>query len=250
MRFSTKRVDDDDIPVGATQFGGNPDLPVGVEWPSLSAELGGKPLSFIAQLDLAEIAAVAPSLPVPKTGHLSFFYDADGWLGNASADDTSTWRVLHLPQGANLRRIKDEVERENGLHPCLVEISPSWSIPSVWSIVPPDLELPDEEKDNYFALAAELSAPAGQLLGYANEIQGPIEEDAASMSGDIRRTGKQGLKSVREAQAKRWRLLFQLDSDDELDVMWGDAGMIYYAIRREDLAAAKFDETMLTFQCS
>jgi uncharacterized protein DUF1963 len=46
-------------------------------------------------------------------------------------------------------------------------------------------------------------------------------------------------KSARGAElapgAPEWRLLFQMDSDDDVGVMWGDCGLIYYWIRESDL---------------
>ena len=46
-----------------------------------------------------------------------------------------------------------------------------------------------------------------------------------------------------------WLLLLQIDSDDALQVMWGDTGRVYYWIRRQDLAARKFDRVWTILQC-
>jgi len=51
------------------------------------------------------------------------------------------------------------------------------------------------------------------------------------------------------AGATDWVLLLQLDSDDAAKIMWGDAGMLYFWIRRDDLAARRFDRTWFTLQC-
>ncbi len=40
-----------------------------------------------------------------------------------------------------------------------------------------------------------------------------------------------------------------MDSDDELKIMWGDAGMIYFGVRREDARKLKFDNTWVILQC-
>ena len=52
------------------------------------------------------------------------------------------------------------------------------------------------------------------------------------------------------AGAGDWRLLFQLDSDEEgLGVSWGDAGKLYFWIRRPDLRARRFEATWTILQC-
>ncbi|MCX6878962.1 MAG: DUF1963 domain-containing protein [Verrucomicrobia bacterium] len=46
-----------------------------------------------------------------------------------------------------------------------------------------------------------------------------------------------------------WSLLFQMDTDDDLKIMWGDAGMIYFWVRRDDARKLKFDNTWVILQC-
>ena len=44
-------------------------------------------------------------------------------------------------------------------------------------------------------------------------------------------------------------LLFQMDSDEDLNVMWGDLGIIYFCIDKEDLENKAFSNTKFTLQC-
>ncbi len=50
--------------------------------------------------------------------------------------------------------------------------------------------------------------------------------------------------------ARRWRLLLQLDSDDNANMMWGDLGMLYFCLSEESLAARRFDDGVVILQCS
>jgi uncharacterized protein YwqG len=52
-----------------------------------------------------------------------------------------------------------------------------------------------------------------------------------------------------EAGADDWLLLLQLDSDGTADVLWGDVGMLYFWIRRQDLQEQRFDKVWMTMQC-
>lgn len=49
--------------------------------------------------------------------------------------------------------------------------------------------------------------------------------------------------------APNWRLLLQFDTDDDLDVMWGDAGTIYYWVEEKKARAGNFANSWLVLQC-
>jgi uncharacterized protein YwqG len=53
-----------------------------------------------------------------------------------------------------------------------------------------------------------------------------------------------------EENRSDWVLLLQIDSDDFCEMMWGDCGMLYFWIRKEDLAARNFDDVWMILQCS
>lgn len=76
----TKRVDD--LPVGVSRYGGCPDLPTGVTWPTD----GKAPLMFVAQFALAEVGPFDVDGRLPRDGLLSFFVD----------EQVTTVRVLHV----------------------------------------------------------------------------------------------------------------------------------------------------------
>ncbi len=52
-----------------------------------------------------------------------------------------------------------------------------------------------------------------------------------------------------EGGAAEWMPLLNVDTDDEASWMWGDAGTLYYWIRRPDLLADRFDRVWMIFQC-
>lgn len=53
-----------------------------------------------------------------------------------------------------------------------------------------------------------------------------------------------------EAGRQDWILLLQLDTDDDAGMMWGDGGMLYFWIRKEDLERSRFDRCWMILQCS
>ena len=59
-------------------------------------------------------------------------------------------------------------------------------------------------------------------------------------------------RETEETAREDWLLLFQLDSGvctEDFSLDFGDCGCIYYYIRREDLAARRFDRVWLIQQC-
>jgi uncharacterized protein YwqG len=50
--------------------------------------------------------------------------------------------------------------------------------------------------------------------------------------------------------ASEWKLLFQIDSDDALDFMWGDSGRLYYWVLKDEAQRGDFANAWLVLQCS
>jgi uncharacterized protein YwqG len=109
----TARSSEAKVPLGAAKLGGRPDLPASSEWPVYR---DGKPLAFLAQIDLAEIAKLGtPIKGLPSAGLLSVF-SAWGWMEEGEGDpqtpqdgdeEQTGWTVvLHTPQRATLERRK------------------------------------------------------------------------------------------------------------------------------------------------
>ena len=56
--------------------------------------------------------------------------------------------------------------------------------------------------------------------------------------------------AARKDTASQLVLLAQIDSDARTGMGWGDAGRLYWLIRRDDLAAGRFDRAAFTWQCA
>jgi uncharacterized protein YwqG len=88
-----------------------------------------------------------------------------------------------------------------------------------------------------------------QVGGYPQAIQGDVWTECEMISrGHIDSTDQQ-LWEQAAASAHRWKLLLQFDTDDDLQVMWGDAGTFYFCICEDDLRAGRFDQVCSTMQC-
>jgi primosomal protein N' len=57
------------------------------------------------------------------------------------------------------------------------------------------------------------------------------------------------LHSLRYYHPARWTLLIQLDSNDDLDWHWTDAGSLYFWLPADDLASGRFDRVWTVLKC-
>jgi uncharacterized protein YwqG len=133
-----------------------------------------------------------------------------------------------------------------------VDSYPSWERGPIAA-----LGLTDAESDAYIALrdAQFEGTPQHQLGGFPSPVQGDDMELQCQLASHGLYCGdSSGYDDPRagalEAGAGDWRLLLQLDSDDDVRVMWGDAGMIYFWIREQDARANAFDRAWLVLQCA
>ncbi|OKL37892.1 YwqG family protein [Domibacillus mangrovi] len=206
------------LPGGASKFGGVADLPAETAYPSFN----GTPLSFIGQINLTEVSALRlKHNPLPMSGMLSFFYyNSDEVSVYGEPEHRDGWRVLYTDdtsgmsaQGAasypERRMLFKKAEKLEFLY----------------------FEQ-DEDDQKFEKLMDQLDNRLDhQLLGIPMSIQGEVfEETAEHIDG----------KPV---------LLFQVDTDNKLDMMWGDMGMLYYVIGARALASKRFEKTWFSMQC-
>jgi uncharacterized protein YwqG/predicted DNA-binding protein (MmcQ/YjbR family) len=236
----TKRSKGSVLPPGRTKIGGEPDLPEGQEWPVYR---DGRPLAFLAQINLSELPEGADRGGLPARGLLSFF-SAWGWQDEGDADPhppadepAPAWTRVILHQDLKMLRPRQTPEGVNAFP--AAEADP---IPIV--CLPTDRNEPtvaalgwDEETwdhfselvDEYNAVRShQLGFPARNLLlGYADYQQYFVEEVA-----------DRGLQ-----------LLFQLASDANADMCWGDDGNIYFWADPRDVARGDFTKLHMDYQC-
>jgi len=119
------------------------------------------------------------------------------------------------------------------------------------------LELTDKECDAYLDLLDEPfgAKPQHQVGGFPSPVQGDdMELECQLVShglycGD--NSGYQGARATAlEPGASEWRLLLQIDSDEDLGAMWGDLGKLYFWVRESEARRSDFSNVWLVLQCS
>ena len=252
------------IPVGASKIGGCPDVPAGFVWPRHKDSLGvsdkarkdmERPIAFMAQFNLAEVAAFDTQGLLPKAGHLLFFYDYECFDdGGALCTEGSASRIMYFPPGTALERmaLPDDMGEDCDFPELALTFSTRISRPvsNDW----PDEVLgktgsDDDEYDGYDdddEYEEHNKAEQGcKLLGHPFTIQNPVEDDCqiAFMGIEWEALENPETKAAMEAGMDDWMLLFQFDSievEGYADIMFYDCGALYFWIRKQDLAAGDF----------
>jgi uncharacterized protein YwqG len=219
IRMLPSLVEEDEIPIGSSKLGGNPDLPMDFEWKTYE----GKPLTFIGQFKLSEIAPYDRDKELPAEGMLYFFYD----IRTLDASHNG-WHFVFIDETRPLIRYPHpHVETKYGDIQALpahkLDFARSVSIPHMLLAFDSKLkeylglDFTDDDEERYWTLwEYEFSTPRHYFLGYSTPIQDTVEDPLS-------------------------RLLFQVDTDYSLGITWGDAGTIYVCILKDHLISKQFD---------
>ena len=249
------------------KFGGRPALPVGFEWPRFEAanydgETANRPLSFLCQINLAEIASLDRDGLLPKKGLLSFFYEMESSCWGFDPADEGCVRVFYFEDTDALTpaSLPEDLSEEYAVKEFDLSCKAKDSYPSYEELdrhADTDVDW-DDYDEALEDMDYELDSERHKLLGYANLVQGEMltecERSVRGLySGDSKsyRETPDDLKEEIRRAAPDWILLFQMASimDGDYELMYGDMGNLYFYIRKQDLAEGRFDRVWFAVQC-
>lgn len=234
-----------------SKIGGLPDVPQHFEWPIWK----GKPLAFIAQIDLSTIHSTLLA-GLPRTGVLYFFYDQEQSTWGFDPADRGSWRVVYWPDSRELTQAIPPdglrvVYDEKRVDPRHIHSFPSlerlgFSLSTVTDEI---LDVEDRLRTQ-----ATQDDPEHQIGGFPNPIQDDeMELECQLVSNGLYCGDSSGYQDPRRSElakgASQWELLLQIDTDDDTGMMWGDGGRLYFWIRASDLAAEDFSNVWMVLQC-
>lgn len=246
---------------GRSRLGGVPDLAEDAAWP----EHGGRPLDFLMQVDLGEVRAGTLWKALPGEGLLGFFYDVEAQPWGFDPADRPLSRVTYTPPDVNA--VPREAPAEGpGSARRGVEFFSLLTLPSGESTAFEKFQaaagMTGEETDRYYDLidalnTAQYGSPRAALhrfCGHSENVQGDMQFEAEVVRHGFN-TGEgthyedpEALKH--KSAADCWRLLLQLDSDEEAGLTWGDLGMLYFWMREDDVQRRDWSGGWTALQCT
>lgn len=258
IRFRTVPLGQESLAPGSSKAGGNPDLPDDVEWPRKE----GRPLSFILQINLTDLHVYECAAVLPSQGLLSIFYDAEDQPWGFDPKDRDGWKVMYSDAPATALGRRDSPQGDSealGFRECRLFFEPFVSLPpwEVFESVRP--KLTDDEFDLLEAFQRQLQPEDAtglhhRMLGHPDRIQGDMTLECQLVSHGLYCGNASGYEDARAEKLEEtkhvWKLLLQVDTDDNAEMMWGDMGRLYFWIREEDLARRDFDKAWMILQCS
>jgi len=234
--------DENNIDVGLSKLGGNPDVPEDFEWPFWD----NRPLSFLLQVNLDDFIKFEKNPFTAKNGMLYFFYDPlqEDW-GADFGKNEGAWRVIYIKEDkSNFIRLSNPSKiREYTFPTCLVTFYQDIHFPchllsgeeSDEIRYTPDFFINSPLKYDFFFrdpyvrfrldfFENDFELGYHILFGYPDEIQ-----ELGKMDG--------------------WCQLLQLDEDSMLRWTWGHHGRIHFLIKENDLKRNYFDGVHLIMDC-
>lgn len=221
-----------------SRLGGIPDM--AGRWPRYE----DRALCCVAQLDLPQVRAAGRPAWLPDRGRLLFFYELEHGSWGIDPGDAGSAVVIHEVGPPVAATEPDDLSDDAKF--------PAYPVAFVRAVSFPTEERLGVDWKSLNAASAEAleqaladmepPPPTHQIGGYPSPIQNDSMEVACQAIAE--RLGDRG------GSAADWRLLLQLDTDDEAGMMWGDVGSLYFWVREQDARAGDFSRAWTILQCS
>jgi uncharacterized protein YwqG len=242
--------------VGLSRLGGAPDLNEGFAWPQWNE----RPLAFLGQLNLADVSRFPCCAPLPQSGLLSFFYDQDQQTWGFDPKDRGSWLVHFEQDLTGLRSAKESGAVPSApFAPCSLIPTEILTLPAPNSLTVETLDPSAADRAKYYDILDGWDEDSGdgpkhQLVGHPAPVQGEMQLQCQLVANGLYCGDPSGYEDPRAASlragANDWRLLLQLDSDDNAEMMWGDCGSLYFWLTEDALRRQAFAESWMILQCA
>jgi uncharacterized protein YwqG len=236
-----------------SRIGGYPDLPASLTWP-INTKLN-RPLCFILQLNLAELPRFSEN-PLPDKGMLYLFLDENEndarqlilYQGNEPLQS------VKLPEDTTFITDWYEDLTVHTLEFSLFADIPRWATDDFSTLETKLFGEDGDDEDRLNRLGMSLNDGIGKLLGHVSGIGHDPKEDAYV----VREVNPAWLYKYNElrnnnvdlSKAAAWQNLLELHSDDDVNIMFGDAGYLQVLIHENDLAKQDVSRVYVNLESS
>lgn len=236
-----------DLPLLATKIGGRPDLPRNVQWPIFE---DGKPLAFMCQINLGELARVGTFVEgLPTNGLLSVF-SVWGWLGDENdprypdvgwteGDDVHV--IVHSTFDKEFER-REAPPGARTFPAAGVEVVPIISLPN--HKIEPALAILNwtkEEYDRFDEMQSDYRAI--QLGHWLNNLDSFASHHLLGGYALFQQ------EYPKELLGRGLTMFLQIGTDCFTQMCWGDGGEVTFYVDSNALKAGRFERIWAENQC-
>ena len=223
-----------------SKFAGVPYLPKNVQYPRGP---NGQAMFLLAQINFAELA---PLEPYPQTGILQFYIIGNDLYGLNFEDKTkqTSFRVLYFPQ---------VTQDESGLVTNF-DFLPDFDYLPLSESCALSFERKSEpiSVDDYQfeakVLGQDVPKSRDELYKIYDAYQELFPADGHKIGGYPYFT-QHDPRVQEKYQDQGYVLLFQMDTDLESQIMWGDAGVANFFVQEENLRERDFSRILYSWDC-
>ena len=249
-----------------SKIGGKPYLPANFKWPVYTSKDDNvaRPLSFFCQINLKEIRDYDKDDLLPDSGMLYFFYECESFCWGFDPSDKGAAKVYYFENIEEFvpMELPSDLIESYSMPEIAIRFSAGKSYPGFEELeYHSDMDCQWEDYDDVLEkLGVSVVEDEGKhkLLGYADIIQDEMLSECERVSRGLYSGDPESYREIPDEQkadiqekAKDWILLLQLGTitKGSFEWMFGDCGMLYFYIRRQDLLQKRFDDVWFSLQC-
>lgn len=242
-----------DNSVSKSYFGGEPLVDEQFVWPYFmtdyfeDGDFKLRPLTFLLQIDCKDLIEFDKDNLLPHSGILSFFYCIESNRWGFNSDDKKSFLVKYFENDSLLKKATLPSDLDENFKKKFISFKQRDTYPTF-----DDLENDVDDKEyGIFCDKVFKDYNDHHLLGYENNIQSPMKKECELVSNGYDKDVSEEIEKKAEINKDNWILLLQLDSiyDEDIDLMFGDGGRLYFWIKKDDLKKKKFDNVWMILQC-
>lgn len=227
-----------------SKFGGLPYFPKGLQYPTDSK---GQAMFLLAQINFAE----TPKLETfPEIGILQFYISGGSDIYGACFESPAkqdNFKVLYFP----------EITEDEGLLVTEFDFLPKPDMLPIEKISSLTFNLRHSPVpiDDYQFEPRILNLKPSSKYEIYKDYEEVYEEYGKLFRSDGHKIGgypyftQNDPREFETYKGEKYRLLFQMDTDDDAGIMWGDCGVANFFISEQDLVSKNFTRVLYNWDC-
>jgi uncharacterized protein YwqG len=235
---------EDNLHLWQSKFGGFPYFPKSLQYPTDSK---GQAMFLLAQINFSETPKLTP---FPETGILQFYISNDSDIYGACFESPAKqddFRIMYFPEVTEVEHLL--VTKFDFLPmPHILPIDKQSSLTFALKQAPmPVVDYRFEP--TILNIDSKLKYEHYKEHAKVYEAHEKLFRSAGHKLGGYPYFTQNDPRDYEPYKSQEYMLLFQMDTDDDAGIMWGDCGVANFFITEQDLAGRDFSRVLYNWDC-